>query len=99
MERWDSDPGATRFWYAVTFLAGLCWGISLLIGNFNELFIFFGPPILCLGAAVRLVGRIQAQIIGEALNLFAIFAIGVGIGGALELTGAIQFFRDRLRFF
>ena len=99
MERRRSDPGATRFWYIITFLAGLYWSIILLNGSFDELFIVWSPGLLCVAGAFRLVGRIRTHIIGEILNLLAMFGIGVGVGRVLQRTGTTQLFRDRLQFF
>ena len=99
MERRGSDPGAAvRLWYAVTFFVGMYWSISLLSGTFNVQFMCWGPLIICIGAALHLGDWIGAGVLYQALNLFATFGIGVGVGGGLQILGAVQFFRDRLTF-
>lgn len=98
MERRVPDPRAVRLWYAGIFFVGIYWSNSLLSGSFNPHFMYLGPLIICIGVALHLSEPIGAGVLCEALNLFATFGIGVGIGGGLQILGAVQFFRDRLTF-
>ncbi len=98
MERRESDPGAVRLWYASILLVGIYWSISLLSGSFNLQFICWGPLITCTAAAIHLAGVTRVGAIYRALNLAAMFGIGVGIGGGLHVLGAVEFLQDRLPF-
>ena len=99
MERRESDSAAIHRWYAVTLLVGMYWSISLLSESCNPLFICSAPPAVCVLAAVHLVGSVGTRVVYETLNLFAMFGIGVGIGGGLQMIGVVEFFLDRLRLF
>jgi hypothetical protein len=97
MDRSTDDPGPSRFWYSVVFVAGVYWGVSLVSGTLDHSLMLWGPIVLCLGIAIVVIGHICWRILEVTLNLCAMFCIGLALGYELQSSGAMEFFRDHFR--
>ena len=98
MDRSADDPGPSRFWYSVVFVAGVYWGVSLVSGTLDRSMVLWGPILLCLSIAIVVVGTIRWRILEVTLNLCAMFCIGLALGYELQSSGAMEFVRDHFRF-
>jgi hypothetical protein len=98
MDRSADDPGPSRFWYSIVFVAGIYWGITPVSGTLDHSLIVWGPIVLCLSIAIVVVGHIDWQILEVTLNLCAMFGIGLALGYELQSSGAMEFLRDHFRF-
>jgi len=82
------------FWYVVTSIAGMYWGISFVSGGaMSRSLIWFAPPLLAVLTAFVAVGRFDLRrgLVG-AVTLYFTFLIGLATGYVLSVTGIIRFF-------
>jgi hypothetical protein len=98
MDRSADDPGPSRFWYYVVFLAGVYWGVSFVSGTLDRSLMLWGPIVLCLSIAIVVVGHIRWRIVEVTLSLCAMFCIGLAVGYGLQSSGAMEFLRHHFRF-
>jgi hypothetical protein len=97
MDRSTDDPGPSRFWYSVVFVAGVYWGVSLVSGTLDHSLMLWGPIVLCLSIAIVVIGHICWRILEVTLNLCAMFCIGLALGYELQSSGALEFLREHFR--
>jgi hypothetical protein len=97
MDRSEDDPGPSRFWYSVVFLAGVYWAVSFVSGPPDPSLMLWGPIALCLSIAIVVVGHISWRILEVTLNLCAMFCIGLAVGYALQSSGMMEFLRYHFR--
>lgn len=84
----------STFWYGVTFLAGLYWGISFYSGAFGPLFALLLPPLICIGTATVAGGGDRRRIVLGAITLYINFLFTFAIGYGLASAGIIRFFYE-----
>lgn len=82
----------STFWYAVVFVAGLYWGISVASGApMKPILVYLAPPIICLATAVVTVGGVNSRSLLGAITLYANFCFSFGIGYAIASAGILRF--------
>jgi hypothetical protein len=85
------------FWYGVTFLAGLYWGISFASGShfvngaaMTPALAFSLPVLWSLGIACVILRGLNSRSLLAAMTLFASFAFTFAIGYAVSSSGLIR---------
>lgn len=78
-----SASGSMRFWYGVTFGVGVYVGISYVAKWLDVSLILWGPIGLCLTIAGFEISVVSLEVIRVALDLYAVFVMGFGIGYAI----------------
>jgi tetratricopeptide (TPR) repeat protein len=82
----------STFWYAVVFLAGLYWGVSVASGApMDPKLVYLGPPVLCLFTASVAVGGLNRRALLGAVTLYVNFLFSFGIGYAISAAGIVRF--------
>jgi hypothetical protein len=78
-------------WYAVVFIAGLYWGLSVASGApMNPILTLAAPPFACLAVAWATVGGMSSRTLGAAATLYANFLFSFGIGYAAAASGFVR---------
>ena len=82
----------STFWYAVVFVAGLYWGISVASGApMKPMLVYFAPPVICLGTAAVAVGGLNSRAWLGAVTLYVNYLFSFGIGYAIAAAGVLRF--------
>jgi hypothetical protein len=81
------------FLYAVTFFAGLYWGISFHSGAWGDSITLplLAPPFFCVGMATVFAERDTRRIILGAVTLYVNFLLTFSVGYVLVEAGVVRF--------
>jgi hypothetical protein len=79
-------------WYALAFIAGIYWGISIASGApIDPKLVYIGPPLLCIVTAAAALGGWNSRVFLGAVTLYASFLFSFAIGYSLGASGLIRF--------
>jgi hypothetical protein len=82
-------------WYAISFFAGLYWGVTFGSGGLTPIRAFLLPPLVCMGMSVagslEKPGIYVQRVIWGATTLYINFLLTFGVGFALANAGLLRF--------
>jgi hypothetical protein len=82
-------------WYAISFFAGLYWGVTFGSGGITPIRAFLFPPLVCIGMALvgsrEKPGIYVQRVVWGATSLYINFLLTFGVGFALANAGLLRF--------